>query len=78
MQKYTLEFILYTQNAKLKKVMSSLSEFGEGVNIVDLCSDSNAVGRDFKINIIAEDPTLIFDVCSQFGRIKTVKVDEVK
>jgi len=33
-------------------------------------------GKDFKIRISTEDPTIIFDTCSQFGRLKSVKIRE--
>lgn len=78
MQKYQLEFILHTFNTPLSKVKSSLSEFGEGLKLspADSCLNADAV-KDIKINMNTNDPELIFDICSQFGRIKTVKIDEV-
>jgi len=36
--------------------------------------DSSQKGNNFKVNISTEDPTIIFDLCSQFGRIRSVKV----
>ena len=77
MHKYCLEFILNTYNASAEMIKNSLSEFGEGLKIV-VCQNNSSGGEVFKININTEDPTVIFDVCAQFGRIKTVKVDEVK
>lgn len=78
MQKYRLEFILYVRKVALEVIKSSLSEFGDGLEIVDSYPDPNTKGRNFKINIDTEEPTAIFDVCSQFGRIKAIKVNEVK
>lgn len=75
MQKYRLEFILHVWNIPLQQVKSSLAEFGEILEITD-CQDANSQGKDYKININTEEPTLIFDVCSQFGRIRSVKVNE--
>jgi len=74
-QKYALEFILHIQNASEKMIKNSLSEFGEAIEIC-ACQDANQKGKDLKININTEDPTMIFDICSQFGRIKSVKVNE--
>jgi dihydroxyacetone kinase-like predicted kinase len=74
---YKLEFILHIYNTPVNTLKSSLSEFGEDLEITDSCQDPDAKGKDFKINIKTEEPTLIFDVCSQFGRIKSAKVDEV-
>jgi hypothetical protein len=33
-------------------------------------------GKDFKIRISTEDPTIIFDTCAQFGRLRSIKIDE--
>ena len=73
--KYQLEFILHTQDALGESIKSSLSEFGEDLKI-SVSRDDNLQGKNFKININTEDPTAIFDICAQFGRIKSVKVDE--
>jgi len=75
MQKYLLEFILHSHQANEKTLKNSLTEFGEDLKITD-CQEAIAKGKDFRININTEDPTIIFDICSQFGRIKSVKIDE--
>ena len=73
-KKYKLEFILHTYNASMAAVRNSLAEFGAGVEISE-DKDFSEKGKNFKVNIDTEDPTVIFDVCSQFGRIRSVKVD---
>jgi len=71
LQKFNSEFTLQIYNTSVQTVKSSLTEFGEGLQIEE--------GPDgLKISIATGDPTLIFDICSQFGRIKAVKVDEIK
>ena len=75
MQKFEIEFILCTYGTNEDSIRGSLAEFGENVEIVD-CRDAQGSFRNFKINLVAEDATVIFDVCSRFGRIKSVKVDE--
>ena len=75
MHKYFLEFIITTYNITEEAIKNSLTEFGEGLEIHN-CQDLEGRGKDFKININTEDPTVIFDICSQFGRIKTVKINE--
>lgn len=77
MQNFHLEFILHTQDASAKTINNSLSEFGESLE-VSACTDDTGKGNNFKININTEEPTVIFDICSQFGRIKNVKVEELK
>ena len=75
MHKYFLEFIITTYNITEEAIKNSLTEFGEGLEIHN-CQGLECRGKDFKININTEDPTVIFDICSQFGRIKTVKINE--
>ena len=75
MHKYCLEFILNTYNTSADIIKNSLAEFAENLEIT-VCQDSNAKSKDYKINLDAEEPTVIFDICSQFGKIKTIKVSE--
>ncbi len=75
--KFRLDFTLHTYNTSLEAVKRTLGEFGEKLDIFEV-QDSSQKGKNFKININTEDPTIIFDVCSQFGRIRSVKVgDEI-
>jgi len=76
-QRYHLEFVLHTPSASAQTVKNSLAEFGEGMEITD-CPGIDENGNNFKINLETEDPTVIFDICGQFGRIRAVKVDEIK
>jgi len=73
--KFKLDFTLHTYNTNLETVKSSLAEFGELLDISEI-KESSQKGKNFKINVNTEDPTLIFDLCSQFGRIRSVKVEE--
>ncbi len=73
MQKYHIEFILYVHDASEEAVERAISGLGEALEISD-CRDGLDKGRNFKISIQSEDPTLIFDTCAQFGRIKSVKI----
>ncbi|MFA5145572.1 MAG: hypothetical protein WC723_06190 [Candidatus Omnitrophota bacterium] len=77
-QKLRLEFILHMHEPSPGAVKNSLAEFGEGLEISDLCQGTNTKGRDFKVRINTEEPEIIFDICAQFGRIRTVKASEVK
>lgn len=75
MQNFHLEFILHVIDTPLEQVKSSLAEFGEGLEITD-CQEEESRGKNLKVKIKTEDPTVIFDLCSQFGRIKSVKINE--
>jgi len=72
--KYTLEFILHSKNSSLKIIKSSLEEFGSDL-IVSPCQ-KQPESCDYKVSMATEDPTLVFDLCSQLGRIRSIKVHE--
>ncbi|TAM35481.1 hypothetical protein EPN54_06095 [bacterium] len=72
--KYTLEFILHSKESSPKIIKSSLEEFGSGLT-VHQCREEGA-NCEYKVNMITEDPTLVFDLCSQIGRIRSIKVHE--
>jgi dihydroxyacetone kinase-like predicted kinase len=72
--KYELEFILHAKDSSPKMIKSSLSEFGN--NLVVSPSEDNKEGHNYKVNMVTEEPTLVFDLCSQLGRIRSVKVKE--
>jgi dihydroxyacetone kinase-like predicted kinase len=76
MGRYFLEFILNMHASLVETLKNSLIEFGEGLEISRLPLDDDAKGEDFKIRIYTEDPTVIFDTCAQFGRLKSIKVEE--
>lgn len=75
MDRYLLEFVLYIQDASAKMIKESISELGQDLEIVE-CQDNIVKGKNFRISINTQDPTLIFDTCAQFGRIKSVKVNQ--
>lgn len=76
MIKYVLEFILQSRNTAGDSLKNRLAEFGEQLQIFEPEGIHDQV-KDFRVNIITEDPAVIFDICSQFGRIKTVKINEM-
>jgi len=72
--KYALEFILHSKDSSSKIIKSSLAEFGnELVVSVDAAQKENC---NYKVSMTTEDPTMVFDLCSQLGRIRSVKVQE--
>ena len=75
MSRHYLEFVLSVKDASAGVIRNSLVEFGEGLEIVALNEEAPDC-RDFRIRIYTEDPTIIFDTCAQFGRLKSIKVDE--
>ncbi len=76
MGKYRLEFILNMEALSLEALKNSILEFGEGLEICQLPQEGEVKGSDFRVHIYTEDPTIIFDTCAQFGRLKSVKIEE--
>lgn len=75
LQKYRLEFILHTYNTSIEVIKNSLVEFGNSLEVSD-SPKSTEKGNNFYICLNTEDPTLVFDICSQFGRIRSVKIND--
>jgi len=77
MSRYYLEFILCINDASPETIKNAIMEFGDNLKITD-CYEDTPKGKNFKIHIHTQDPTIIFDTCAQFGRIKSVKVNEAE
>ena len=72
--KYVLEFVLHAKDSSPKIIKSALAEFGSDLIVADC--QKQAESCNYKVNMITEEPTLVFDLCSQLGRIRSVKVHE--
>jgi len=75
MPKYSLEFILSVGEISLETLKNSIIEFGENLEISQ-CQPADKKDRELLIRVSAEEPTLLFDACAQFGRIKSVKIND--
>ena len=73
---FYLEFILHAHNTSMQDISNSLIEFAQDIQICDMSPDASGAGKDFKLSLKAQDPTMIFDLCGQFGRIRSIKVEE--
>ncbi len=76
MKEFCLEFILNSYNATEKTIRASLKGFASGLDVIKQENIHNGAPYDFKINLHSDDPTIIFDICSQLGRIKSIKINE--
>ena len=73
---FHLEFMLHAHNTSMQDIRNSLIEFAQDVEVVDMSPEVASGGKDFKLNMRVQEPTMIFDLCGQFGRIRSVKVEE--
>jgi dihydroxyacetone kinase-like predicted kinase len=76
MPSYHLEFILNTEVSSLVKIKNSLAEFGNNLKVLEMPQIEGEKGENFQIQIYTQDPTIIFDLCAQFGRIKSIRIKE--
>jgi len=74
--KYTLEFILHSKNNSVKQIKNSLAEFANNLEVSPAPEEGEE--SNYKVSLTTEDPTLVFDLCAQFGRIRSVKAHEYK
>lgn len=72
--KYTLEFILHAKDSSTKIIKSQLAEFGNDLSISQTAQEKES--SNFKVSMVTEEPSLVFDLCTQLGRIRSVKVNE--
>lgn len=70
--KYNLEFILHAKDSSPKIIKNSLAEFGSDLVISEDLEQEES--HNYKVSMATEDPTLVFDLCSQLGRIRSVKI----
>ncbi|HNW39535.1 MAG TPA: hypothetical protein PL125_02485 [Candidatus Omnitrophota bacterium] len=74
--KYVLEFVLHAKDSSPKAIKNALAEFGSDLTVAEC--QKQAETCNYKVEMTTEDPTLVFDLCSQLGRIRSVKVHENK
>jgi hypothetical protein len=72
--KYNLEFILSAVGTSIDEIRRALVEFGEELEISQPQQEES--GRRYLVRVIAQDPTIIFDICGQFGKIQSVNVKD--
>ena len=72
MVKYHLEFIINGQDLTAGQLIECLGGYAEGLEI----TENKEVPGSFRVSLSAVEPTIIFDTCAQFGRLKSIKVSE--
>ncbi len=74
---YSMEFVLQAgESATCSVIKNCLMEWVQDLEILEEERNSDRQGRNFRVRMQVQDPTLIFDACAQFGRIKSVKIEE--
>jgi len=72
--KYALEFILHAKDSSPKIIKSCLAEFGNDLVVNEALEQKESC--NYQVKLVTEDPALVFDLCSQLGRIRSIKVNE--
>lgn len=73
---YSVELILSGQGITTETIENQLRDLGRDIQINRQDDIENI--DSFKIQINTEQPEIVFDTCSLFGRLSNIKVDEVK
>jgi dihydroxyacetone kinase-like predicted kinase len=74
--RYRVEFRLNIDDISLAVIRECLAELGEDLNLEEEKEESTK-NRIIKIHLHTDNPHLVFDACSEFGRLKQVKISEV-
>lgn len=74
-KRYLVEFLISVYEASVETLRGCLFELGEELNLEE--EDNNGKGKIVRVKIYTDEPHLVFDACSQFGRLKSVKVSEI-
>jgi len=74
---YSLEFILHINNVSISMLQKAIADFGHDLEIA-ACRGHSGKGMNLQISINTDTPAAIFDTCAQFGRLKSVKINECK
>ena len=74
--RYSVEFTINIYNTSPQELRSSLTGLGVDLNLEEK-KESDEKGEIVRIHIHTDDPYLIFDTCSQFGRLRQVTVEEI-
>lgn len=73
---YRVEFILNNSNISEESLRNSLKDLGEDLCIDKQLDNATNIGG-FKVQIRTEQPHVVFDTCSLFGRLGYIKVNEL-
>jgi dihydroxyacetone kinase-like predicted kinase len=78
MHRYYLDFILVSRSIDENALRNTLTEFGMDLEVHEMLHSETHPESRFRVSINTEDPTIIFDVCAQYGRLSSIKIDEQK
>ena len=73
---YSLDFMLQAPGVSLDVLKKSLAGCADDPQIQEITQGPDLNEKKFSIQARTQDPTLVFDICSQYGKISSVKVDE--
>jgi len=75
-QMFQLDFVLSAYEGGAQGIKAALAEFADEVTIEELPQEEGSRARELRLRLRAAEPEQVFDLCGQFGRIKSVKVAE--
>ncbi len=78
MLKYQLEFVLAAAGISEQDLLDLLKDITEEVELSVLPQQGGERSLPYKVTACVQDPTIVFDACAEFGRIRSVKIEEVR
>ncbi len=76
-QRYRINFTLHAHGPTFKDIKNAFAEFAQELSIEEAPEQADGA-KDFKVGLVSDEPTSIFDICAQLGRIRQIKVDEIE
>ncbi len=73
---YHLDFVLSAADTSSDVLKKSLEGCVDNPEILEMPDENSQKCKNFMIQVRTQDPTLIFDICSQYGKISSVRVNE--
>jgi|GEM_PF-343802 dihydroxyacetone kinase-like predicted kinase len=77
LRKFRMEFILGSRGVSEDMLRRALEGIGEDIEM-SVCSGEEEMKDELRMRVSlgTDDPELVFDICSQYGRIKSAKIEE--
>ena len=76
-KKYLIEGTLEIDDDLVLALKEDIEPFGNNLQLSYLSNGSNTAQVLVRVKIEASEPTIVCDILAEFGRIKTIKIDEL-
>lgn len=78
LRKFRMKFILGGRCLSEDMLRRALEDTGENLELSSAGEEDVCGETRIHVSLGTDDPELIFDICSQYGRIRSAKIEETK